>query len=64
MISAYENAVRLPSHDVFRRVALLFNISSDYLYGITDRQFIDTTGLSDGQIAILSNLIDELRAKK
>ena len=64
MISAYENSVRLPSHDVFIKIALFFKVSTDYLYGINERQFLDTTGLSEHQIAMLSNLVDELKAKK
>ena len=61
MVSAYENAVRLPSHDVFIKIARFFNVSTDYLYGFNERQFLDTTGLSDNQIKILTILIDEFK---
>ena len=63
MISAYENSVRLPSYSVLTKIALSFNVSIDYLFGFSQRQFLDTTDLSEGQIAILSRLIDEFRRK-
>jgi transcriptional regulator with XRE-family HTH domain len=64
MISAYENSVRLPSYDVLTKIALFFNVSIDYLFGFDDRQFLDTTDLTENQIAILSNIIDEFKNKK
>ena len=63
MISAYENAIRLPSYDVLTKIALFFNVSIDYLFGFSKRQFLDTTDLSENQIAILSQLIDEFKQK-
>ena len=63
MISAYENSVRLPSYDVLIKIALFFNVSIDYLFGFSQRQFLDTTNLSDEQIRILSILIDEFKRK-
>ncbi len=63
MISAYENSIRLPSYDVLTKIALFFNITIDYLFGFDKRQFLDTTGLSDEQIKILSILIDEFKHK-
>jgi len=61
MISAYENSVRLPSYDVLTKIALFFNVSFDYLFGFSEHQFLDTTGLSDNQIKALSLLIDEFK---
>jgi len=63
MISAYENSIRLPSYDVLIKIALFFNVSIDFLLGFSERQFLDTTDLSDSQIKILSVLIDEFRSK-
>ena len=63
MISAYENSVRLPSYDVLTKIALFFNVSIDYLFGFSDRQFLDTTDLSEKQIMALSLLIDEFKGK-
>jgi len=64
MISAYENSVRLPSYDVLTKIALFFNVSADYFFGFDNRQFLDTTDLTDEQIRILSILIDEFKQTK
>ena len=61
MISAYENSVRLPSYDVLTKIALFFHVSIDYFFGFDKRKFLDVTDLSEIQIAILSQLVDELR---
>jgi len=61
MISAYENSVRLPSYDVLTKIALFFNVSADFFFGFDKHKYLDVTGLSDKQISILSNLIDELK---
>ena len=63
MISAYENSVRLPSYDVLTKIALFFNVSFDYLFGISEHQFLDTTGLSESQVKALSIIIDEFKSK-
>jgi len=62
MISAYENSVRLPSYDVLTKIALYFNVSIDYLFGFDNRQFLDTTDLTENQIKVLSAIIDEFKA--
>lgn len=61
MVSAYENSVRLPSYDVLYKIALFFGVSFDFLFGKDKRQFLDTTGLTNEQVKILSILIDEFR---
>ena len=61
MISAYENSIRLPSYDVLIKIALFFNVSMDYFFGFDKRRFLDTTGLSEEQIEILSRLIDQFK---
>ena len=43
MIQAYENSIRLPSYDVLTKIALFFNVSIDFLFGFSGRQFLDTT---------------------
>jgi transcriptional regulator with XRE-family HTH domain len=63
MVSAYENSVRLPSYDVLIKIALFFNVSFDFLFGKDKRQFLDTTGLSEGQVRVLSILIDEFKGR-
>jgi len=62
MISAYENSVRLPSYDVLTKIALFFNVSIDYLFGFDKHQFLDTTGLTENQIKVLSVIVDEFKS--
>lgn len=61
MISAYENSVRFPSYDVLTKIALFFNVSIDYLFGFTNKKYLDITDLTPKQIELLSNLIDEFK---
>ena len=61
MISAYENAVRLPSYDVLIKISLFFNVTPDYFFGFSNRKCLDTTDLTDSQTNALSILIDEFK---
>jgi len=61
MVSAYENGIRLPSHDVFIKIADFFNISTDYLYGRNNTQFIDTAGLPDEKLNLVSLIVEEFK---
>ena len=63
MISAYENSVRLPSYDVLTKIALFFNVSIDYLFGFTERNYLDITGLTEHQIRALSFVVDEFKVQ-
>jgi transcriptional regulator with XRE-family HTH domain len=62
VISAYENCIRYPSYDVLRRLATLYNVSSDYLLGLNSSRSIDVTGLTDKQIEVLTNMVTEFKA--
>ena len=61
MISAYETSMRMPSYDVLVRIALLFNVSVDYLLGVREYDTLNVSGLTDRQKSILSDMIDELK---
>ena len=62
-ISSYESGARYPSYDVLIRLAYIYHVSTDFLLGITSTRHIDITGLSDGEIEIVSQLVDVLRTK-
>ena len=62
VISAYENEIRTPSYEILKKLAVIFNVSADYLLGLNNKRNIDTTGLTDKQIELLSNMIDEYKA--
>ena len=61
MISAYETSMRMPSYRVLIKIALLFNVSTDYLLGIEKGASLRVSGITSAQSAILSELIEELK---
>lgn len=69
MICAYEKENRMPSLDVLMQLSAIFNVSVDFLLGtekdaVLDKERnIDITGLSQSQIDIIKNLINEFRNK-
>lgn len=63
VVSAYETGLRLPSYDVLIHIAKIFNISTDYLLGLEQRENIDLSGLTDDEISALLNLIKAMKRK-
>ena len=63
VISAYETGLRLPSYDVLIHISKIFNVSTDYLLGLERKQEIDLSGLSDGEITALMNLIKAMKRR-
>ena len=57
-VSSYESGTRYPSYDVLVKLARIFHVSTDYLLGMTDTREIDVTGLSDAEIALISQLVE------
>lgn len=64
IISAYESGIKYPSLDMLIKLSYIFNVSTDYLLGISKKQYLDITGLQDNQINILKNLVEEFNKKK
>ena len=61
VISAYETSLRLPSYDVLIHIAKIYNVSTDYLLGVEQKQQIDLSGLSQEEIDALLNLITAMK---
>ena len=61
VISAYEIGLRLPSYDILIHIARIYNVSTDYLLGIEQKQEIDLSGLSQEEINALLNLINAMK---
>lgn len=61
VISAYETGLRLPSYDILIHIARIYNVSTDYLLGIEQKQEIDLSGLSQEEITALLNLINAMK---
>ena len=63
MISSYETGIRLPSYDVLIKFATLYGVTTDYLLGFDRVKSVDVTGLSDNQVDLVVNMVNEFRAK-
>ena len=63
-VSAYESNTITPSLEVLKDFAYLYNVSSDYLLGIDNRQIICVEGLTQRQIDIINTLLVEFNSKK
>ena len=63
VISAYETGLRMPSYDVLISLARIFKTSTDYLLGANYHQDADLSGLSEDEIAIITDLIKILKNK-
>lgn len=64
VISAYEVGLRFPSYDILIKISRIFHVSTDFLLGIDRQKSLDTSGLDDEQIEILSRMVDQfLRGK-
>ena len=62
IISAYETDSRPVSLDMLIKYAKEFHVSTDYLLGLATDKTIRVDGLTDSQIALLQNLINEFHA--
>ena len=60
-ISFYESDERLPSYDMLIKIARTFNVTTDYLLGIERNRTIDVSGLSEHDIAIVTEVACALR---
>jgi len=58
-ISAYENNLKIPSVEVLIKLCEFFNVSADYLIGLSDNTELKTLFLTDEQIQIIIRLIAE-----
>lgn len=64
VICAYENNVRIPPLEVLSNIAVIFNVSLDYLVGIDKNEMVSIDNLSDNQKEIIHALIHEFQREK
>lgn len=63
-ISGYENNVKTPSLEVLIQLCLLYDVSSDYLLGLEQRESLFVDSLTERQRRLMSDLLEELSEKK
>ena len=61
VICAYENNLRIPPLEVLTDIAVIFNVSLDYLVGIDKEEMVSVEGLTDEQKEIIHLLIHEFK---
>lgn len=62
-VNAWEMGISVPSTQYVIALAGVFDVSTDYLLGVDASSTISVTGLTDGDIAIVHELVDHLREK-
>ncbi len=62
-IASYENQDRMPSIDMLVKLSWEFNVSIEYLLGITKNRTIDVSDLTNDQIYALNLTAEEFRKK-
>ena len=63
-VNAWEMGISIPSTQYIVELALLFNVSTDYLLGIPQTTFINVEGLSEKEISLIVEIVDCLKNKK
>ena len=59
-VSNWENENIMPSVDMLIKIANFFNVSTDYLLGLSETHTLNTDGLSDLQITHIQTIIDDI----
>lgn len=63
IISFYELGDRIPSPDVLVKLARVFHVSTDFLLGLENNEFLELSGLQEKDKQVLIALADLLREK-
>ncbi len=61
VICAYENDSRIPPLEVLTDIAMIFNVSLDYLVGIDKEKMVSVEELTDEQKEIIHLLVHEFK---
>lgn len=59
-VSNRENNNILPSIEMLVKISRYFSVSTDFLLELDDRTYVETTGLSDIQLAHIQQLIQDI----
>ncbi len=50
-------------YDVLGKLAMLYGVTTDYLLGVERERFISVKGLSEANIALVSDLVKALKSR-
>ena len=64
VISSYENNLKVPPLDILTQLAVLFNVSLDYLVGIDKDKMISIEALTDEQKDLIQATVQELKSPR
>ncbi len=64
VVCGYENNTATPPLEVLTQLAVIFNVSLDYLVGIDKNEMVSLSGLSDSQKELVHILIGEMKSGK
>ena len=63
-VSSYETGVRYPTYESLVKLSRLYNVTTDYLIGLTDRNLIDLSELEEDEVALINSMVRALRKAK
>lgn len=63
-VSAYESSVRYPSYTVLLKLASVFSVSTDFLFGKDEKHKIDISQLSEENKMMVINFVEALKAQE
>ena len=62
-ISSYESGTRLPSYPVLIKLARVYHVQTDFLLGVTSKETIDISDLTDDDRMVIKATVSALREK-
>ena len=63
-VSNWENNNTLPSIEMLVKIAKFFSVSTDYILGLDNRDYIEVTGLTDRQLGHVRSIIDDILGRE
>ena len=63
VVSFYESGERFPSYDVLKKIARIFNVTTDYLLDIERGRMVDVSELSEDDVCVVNAVIEALKKK-
>lgn len=63
-ISNWENNNIQPSIDMLIRICDYFRVTTDYMLGLEEKNYIEISGLTDYELAHITAIIDDIRKQK